>query len=488
MADTLSRLNSNPISQDVIEECTNLVDRGDLVESESYQVVTRSGNAKLKVPEINWEEDNNCESTKKRKDIPFLDYMPKLEDISWSLNTLKLEQQSDPFCMEICNNLRNKLVSTVQDLQSYVLMDGILYKHRNLHERDTKIINVVIPTKLLNKAINSVHFNNHCDLTHSLFKFKLKFYHPQERSVIRDFINRCEVCKILKSKLDVPVKIKNAPVATRPFESVSMDFIGPLIGTDSGNKYILSIICLFSRFTVLHAVPDKSTDTVISCLTSTFTKFGYPDTLLSDCALEFTSKAMKLYAKLNNIYKAEVLPYCPFSNGLVERHNSGINKLLKLYVNSCSHNNWDIFISLVENTLNNQYVLTLKETPAFVMFSRDTCPNIIRHSLDKMYDLPESELQVQFFARQNLLIQEQIRTIIINETNKRTQYHNTKRKDKILKVGDRVLIRNHLKRHKLDLSWLGPAVVIDVIKNKCIVKLGTRNIKTNVNYVFKLGI
>ena len=73
----------------------------------------------------------------------------------------------------------------------------------------------------------------------------------------------------------------SAPIANRPFQCVSMDFVGPLPTTDKNNKYILVAIDLFSRFTRLFATSDKSSETVIDCLTCVFNTFGYPDTLLT---------------------------------------------------------------------------------------------------------------------------------------------------------------------------------------------------------------
>ena len=122
---------------------------------------------------------------------------------------------------------------------------------------------------------------------HTLFKFKLDFYHPQERSLIHKSISDCIVCKILKGKANSPIKIRSALIANRPLQCVSIEFVGPLPTTDKNNKYILVVIDLFSRFTKLFATSDKSSETVIYCLTCVFNTFGYPETLLSDNALEF---------------------------------------------------------------------------------------------------------------------------------------------------------------------------------------------------------
>ena len=278
------------------------------------------------------------------------------------------------------------------------------------------------------------------------------------------------------------LKFKRLPLR-KPFEAVAIDFLGPLIKTDSGNRYIMSCVDLFSRFSVLNALPNRISEAVISCLISIFDKFVYPKTLVSDNALEFKANSIQLFAKLNSVFKKEVLP---FSNGIVERRNSGITRLLKLYLNWVPHNNWDAFLSTVENTINNQLNISLGDTPAFVVFGRDTCPNIERKELSTIATLEDVESNVQYMDRNRLFIQEFVRNNIINETNKRNTYHNKKRIVKNLEIGYRVLVKKHLKRNKLDLSWLGPGRVVELGKKFCIMKLGNKKIKTNLNHVIIL--
>ena len=237
---------------------------------------------------------------------------------------------------------------------------------------------------------------------------------------------------------------------------------------------------------MLNALPNRSYETVISCLINIFDKFGYPKILLSDNALEFKANSVQLFAKINSVIKREILPFSPFSNGIVKRRNTGITRLLKLYLNWVPHNNWDAFLSTVENTINNQLNISLGDTPAFVVFGCDTCPNIEQKELSTIANLEDVENNVKYMARNRLFIQEFVRNNIINETNKRNTYRNKKRIVKNLEIGDRVLVKNHLKRNKLDLSLLGPGRVVEVGKNYCILELGNKKIKSNLNHVIKL--
>ena len=141
---------------------------------------------------------------------------------------------------------------------------------------------------------------------------------------------------------------------------------------------------------------------------------------------------MKLFAKFNNV-KKEVLPFSPFWNGIVERQNAGISKLLKNYLNWCSHNNWDEFLNIVENSINNQLNVTLGDTPTFVLFGRDTCPNIERKELSTIYNFDTVESSVKYQSKNRLFIQEFITNKIINETLKRNAYHNENESKKLYK-------------------------------------------------------
>ena len=146
--------------------------------------------------------------------------------------------------------MKGKLQSNVRYLNSYVLIDKILHIKRAILEEkesdyNTKILNIVLPSTQLDKAITNVHFRHHTDAKHTLFKFRLKFYFLQERSMISKHIRNCDVCRILKGRVDVPIQIQNAPIGKQPFETVAIDFLGPLIATDAGNRYIYCLVLIY---------------------------------------------------------------------------------------------------------------------------------------------------------------------------------------------------------------------------------------------------
>ena len=68
----------------------------------------------------------------------------------------------------------------------------------------------------------------------------------------------------------------------------------------------------------------------------------------------------------------------------------------------------------------------------------------------------------------------------------KNEISNLHRKDKIIKTGDRVLLRNNQKSTKLDLSWLGPFKVLDVVKNKAILDVKDKQLNVNISHLLPL--
>ena len=283
-----------------------------------------------------------------------------------------------------------------------------------------------------------------------------------------------------------PIKFKMAPTPSRPFEVVSMDFLGPLPRTDSRKKYILAIIDLYSRFVTLKSTETKESAEVIDALNETFSVLGYPDTLLSDNALEFVSEGLYKYVHINSVKKAEIATYAAWSNGIVERNNAKINKLLRLYVNSVD-NNWDMYLDTVANTINNSLNEVLSDTPAYTLLHYDTLPNIQRTELKDVYNYDSLESIITLREKRAIQISDEIHENIARSRHKRMEKLNKKLKDRTIEVGNRVCIKNHAAKNKLSLRFIGPGTVVEKNNNKLSIRIGNKvHNKIHINHVILL--
>ena len=130
-----------------------------------------------------------------------------------------------------------------------------------------------------------------------------------------------------------------------PFTKVATDIVGPPMRTKKGNRYILTL-CDYSR-KYPEVVPLKVIDaeTVASALVEIFSRTGIPKEVLSDKGSNFNSALMKELCKLLHIKKLTSTPYHPEANGLVERLNGTLKKMLTCFVEN-EKDVWDKYLSL----------------------------------------------------------------------------------------------------------------------------------------------
>lgn len=199
---------------------------------------------------------------------------------------------------------------------------------------------------------------------------------------IRDFLKTCDQCqkiKIDRHPTKVPMVITDT--AKEPLEKISMDIVGPLPLTISGNRFILSLQDHLTKFLFLKAMPQHTAETVAKNLLTFFASFGLPKTLLSDQGTEFRSQVI---TKLTNDFGISHIfcsPYHPESNGALERSHSTIKEYLKFYVNT-DKDNWDDFLDTAIFSFNNSVHSATNFTPFELMFGR----KIIINTKNKTYD------------------------------------------------------------------------------------------------------
>ncbi|GFX50876.1 retrovirus-related Pol polyprotein from transposon 412 [Trichonephila clavipes] len=75
------------------------------------------------------------------------------------------------------------------------------------------------------------------------------FYRPQWYKEIEEFVKTCDPCQ-------------------RP--------VGPLTTTPTGNKYLLTFMCMPSKYPDAVPMPDIATTTVVGAMFQIFSRMGFP--------------------------------------------------------------------------------------------------------------------------------------------------------------------------------------------------------------------
>ncbi|KAL0148642.1 hypothetical protein M9458_056082, partial [Cirrhinus mrigala] len=79
-----------------------------------------------------------------------------------------------------------------------------------------------------------------------------------------------------------PAPLVPIPVIGEPFEHVVIDCVGPLPKTKSGNQYLLTIMCMATRFAEATPLRKITAPVIIKALVKFFSTFGLPKIVQSD--------------------------------------------------------------------------------------------------------------------------------------------------------------------------------------------------------------
>ena len=124
--------------------------------------------------------------------------------------------------------------------------------------------------------------------------------------------------------------LRDMPLVDQPFQKVAIDLVGPIApASDAGHRYILTLVDYATRYP--EAVPLKNidTETVAEALLDMYSWVGVPEEVLSDLGTQFTSDCMKEVSNLLSIRRLTASLYHPACNGLVEKFNGTLKRVLR---------------------------------------------------------------------------------------------------------------------------------------------------------------
>ena len=201
-------------------------------------------------------------------------------------------------------NLREKsLNESVHYLEQQVLAGGVLtdFKSvRKVHER------------LNHKSKdNLAHAYSNADMLTKELK-----------ETIQKVVDQCKVCQ--KYWKSMPRPVVTLPKCNDFNQIVTLDL------KSWGSKYILWMICSFTRFIKGAVLPNKEAETVISAVVLNWNcNFGLPSTgFWCDNGTEFKNSEMSEFCSKNGLVIKFGPAYSPWANGINERNHASADKIV----------------------------------------------------------------------------------------------------------------------------------------------------------------
>ena len=194
---------------------------------------------------------------------------------------------------------------------------------------DSRVI--VVPFSVVLELAISIHFNfAHVGRDKLNALLDKLVWHPGKSKLIAEICKTCYTCQVFKDNNSavLPPTLKIA--TSYPFELVAVDLMS-LPRTCSGYVAVLMVVDHYSKFISAVPIRNKQSATVIKALARNVFPFlpCMPTNVLSDNGPEFISDEFSEFLAQSGINHKRTMPYCPTSNGAVERVNKTVQNLIK---------------------------------------------------------------------------------------------------------------------------------------------------------------
>jgi len=420
-------------------------------------------------------------------------------EIKLDADTLKREQNNDPDLKIIIDYLEGKTVgipklSTNCNADEFMLEDGILYRLPRFNYKISKLpLQTVIPKTLIKTALKLVHNSNiaaHQGFLRTLHRARDSFYWQNMSRDIKIYVRCCIDCQKRKWQGREIGELGEFPEINYPLDRVGVDLI-ELPTSYKGNKFILTVVDSFTKYVSAYAIPNKSAVTVTEAMMQFITNNSSPKEITSDRGSEFHCKLFQETCSMLNSKNKYTTAYHPMANGLTEKYNSTIKKVLS---NICATDQltWDDQLPSALLAINTSFQTSINEIPFFLFHGRDArlpFNDIINKQPPINY--AEENYKHEMLCRLNKAFAHVKKMSKISREQYANQYNKRATKCKI-NVGDIVLLRNETGISEFENCWptryVGPYRVINKIKNNFTIKGIYADTKTQTVHVNRIKL
>nr|GEV43963.1 reverse transcriptase domain-containing protein [Tanacetum cinerariifolium] len=213
-----------------------------------------------------------------------------------------------------------------------------------------------------------------------------------------------------------------------------------LFSSSRGNKYILVAVDYLSKWVEAKALPTNDARVVCKFLKSLFARFGTPRAIISDHRTHFCNdQFVKVMLKYDVTYRIATA-YHPQTSGQVEVSNRGLKRILERTVGK-NHASWSDKLDGALWAFRTAFKTPIGCTPYKLVYG-------------KACHLPIELENKSYWALKHY-----------NYDLLTARIHDSKIKDRVFNIGDRVLLFNSRLKifsGKLKNRWTGPFTITQV--------------------------
>ena len=352
----------------------------------------------------------------------------------------------------------------------YYMQNDFLMHHAAATKRLPEADQLVIPMALRNKILHLAHdipAAGHLGFNKTQARLWSHVYWPHIWKDTMSYLKSCDRCqRVGKGPKPTPAPLIPLPVISEPFKRIAIDIVGPLpVCPKTNNRFILTIMDMATHYPEAIAIPDHTSQRVAQALLSHFSRFGFPEEILSDQGTDLVSELMQIFLHDFAITHIRAGAYHPQTNGSCERFHRTMKNMIRSVVTEYN-DAWDECLPWILFAYREIPVETLGFSPFELLFGRDARgPLSLLKSQWKPSAVAKAKPNVIKFVldlREKLKKCRDIASDNANQSREKAKlWYDKKARERSYEPGELVLVCLPSKRHPLEARYCGPYRVVD---------------------------
>src|SRR5215469_18197786 len=302
-----------------------------------------------------------------QRNEPVVNVLTRGQNSAWAKweQELRDAQSRDSYCQSKYQDSLNSSSSP------FVVIDGILYKFAAEGWADPNPYKLVIPKDLVPRILDenhSVPSAGHQGVVRTVGRLKRTYFWPTLLADAKEYVVSCPICQATKPDLGGKKGLTHSLETQGPWETLYLDYIGPLPTSSKGNAHILVVVDAATRWTEVFPVRRANSTSVVRCLRELFNRLGAPRRVVFDNGTPFKAALTQRELWCHGVQPIFITPFHPSAN-LSERFNQQVKRLIRAFVGEF-HKGWDKHLSEFQLVLNASINSTLGVSAAELFLGR----------------------------------------------------------------------------------------------------------------------
>ncbi|GFT58085.1 retrovirus-related Pol polyprotein from transposon 412 [Trichonephila clavipes] len=355
-------------------------------------------------------------------------------------------------------------------------------------KRGEEVRQLCVPIKFrldINKLSHD-EIGGHLGVTKTKDRILRHFFWPNVYRDVEEFVKTCDSCQRVgkpRDKANAPLKL--VPIISEVFSKISIDAVGPLPVSTKQNRYLITSICVASKYPEAIPVESITSPNVIDAFLSIFSRLGFPREIQSDLGTSFTSELTTTFFNKFGIKVTRSSVRHPQSNA-VERVHRTIKRVIKALCVE-SEEDWEGVLPLALFSLRTVAHESTGFSPTELVMGKNLrTPQTLVYE-EWMEEGNTSQSVVEYILQLNNRLKrcQDIAITMMKECQlKRKTWYDRDVVERKFVEGDLVMVLATSKQNKLEVNWIGPGKVLSrILDTNYVIDLPGRRDRSTIYHV-----